>query len=63
MNWHMILYVLGAIALIWFGWSFIRNNPDMFTRENLDKSFTTVGVLALGLIAFIALLVVMLKHS
>ena len=63
MNWHMILYALGAIGLIWFGWYFIRNNPDMFTRENLDKSFTTVGLLALGLIGFIALLVFLLKHG
>lgn len=63
MNWHMILYALGAIGLIWFGWYFIRSNPDLFTSDSLGKSFTTVGLLALGLIGFIALLVFLLKHS
>lgn len=63
MNWYMILYVIGAIACVWFAWYFIRTNPALFTRENMDKSFTTVGFLALGLIGFIALLIFMLKHS
>lgn len=63
MNWMNILYALGAVALIGFGWYFIRNNPGLFTRENMEKSLTSVGVLALILIAFIALLVFMLKHS
>ena len=63
MNWMNILYALGAVALIVFGWYFIRNNPSLFTRENMDKSLTSVGVLALVLIAFIALLVFLLKHS
>lgn len=62
MNWHIILYALGAIALIYFGIYFIRSNPDLFSSENLGKSFTTTGLLALGLMGFIALLVFLLKH-
>ena len=39
----------------------VKNRPELFSKENLNKSFLTLGVLALGLIAFIALLVLMLR--
>lgn len=61
--WIQLLYLLGAIALIWFGIHFIRSNPGQFSKENVGKSFYTIGILTLGLIAFIALLVFLLKHS
>ena len=61
MNWHTILYVIAAGLMIWFGVRMIRNNPDLFSRENMSKSFMTIGLLTLGLIAFIALLVMALK--
>lgn len=61
MNWMSLLYLIAAAILIWFGYRMIKNNPQMFSRENIGKSFTTVGLLALGLIGFIALLVLLLK--
>jgi hypothetical protein len=57
-----ILYVISAGILVWFGFHTIRNNPAMFNKESMGKSFFVIGVLTLGLIAFIALLVFLLKH-
>lgn len=61
--WMQLLYVVAAGLLIWLGIHFIRSNPTLFSKENMSNSFTTVGFLALGLIAFVALLVFLLKHS
>lgn len=63
MNWHQILWVILAIALIVFGVLWIKNNPTLFTKENISKSFESLGVLALILIGFIGLLVFLLKHT
>lgn len=57
-----LLYIIGAVAIVWFAFKMIRNNPDMFSKANLEKSIFTTGVLTLTLIAFIALLVYLLKH-
>lgn len=62
MNWHMILYVIFAGVLVWYGVRTVRNNPALFSKENMGKSFQTMGFLALGLIVFVALLVFLLKH-
>lgn len=60
--WMQILFILCAGLLIWFGVYFIRHNPGLFTKENMEKSFFSMGILTIGLIAFIALLVFLLKH-
>lgn len=60
--WMQILFILAAGGLIWLGVIFIRNNPQFFTKENMEKSFFSMGILTLGLIVFIALLVFLLKH-
>jgi len=60
--WMQILGVLAAIALIWWLVVFIKNNPKALSGENLNKSFFSMGVLALILIVFIAILVFILRH-
>lgn len=58
-----ILLVLTCIAGF-FAWRFyqaVRANPELLSRDNLSKSFLTTGLLALGLIAFVAFLVVLLQ--
>ena len=60
--WMQLLFILCAGLLIWLGVFFIRRNPGLFTKENMEKSFFSMGILTLGLIAFIALLVFLLKH-
>ncbi len=60
-TWSQILWALIAASLIWFLYRGIKANPGAFSRQNLSRSLFTLGVLALILIGFIALLVVLLK--
>jgi hypothetical protein len=60
---YQILGVLGAVMIIFVLYRTIKGRPDQFSKENLSKSFLTMGVLAIGLIGFIALLVLMLRNS
>ena len=61
-NWMTLLYVVGAALLAWMAYRTIRNHPEMFNKENMGKSFSTMGILTILLIGFVALLVVLLKH-
>jgi len=62
-NWMTLLYLLLAGLMAWFAWRMIRNNPNLFSKENIGNSFSTMALLALGLIVFIALLVFLLKNG
>ena len=61
-QWMLLLYVIGAAVIIWYGIRTIRGNPQLFSKENISKSFFSIGILTLVLIAFIALLVYFLKN-
>lgn len=61
MEWMKILYVIGALFLLWIVYRSIRNNPQAFSRENLNKSFYTMAILALFLILVIGVLVMLLR--
>lgn len=63
MNWELILYVLVSAALLYFLYNAIRHQKDAFSSTNMLKTLYTLGLLALGLIAFIAYCVWMLKSS
>lgn len=56
-----LLIVVLAIFLGWQMYRFVRNNPSAFSRINIDRSIFTLGILCLALIAFIAVLVWLLK--
>lgn len=56
-----LFLILLTIFIGWLIYRNIRYNPQAFSKENLGKSFYTLGLLALALIAFIALLVMLLK--
>lgn len=56
-----LFLILLTIFIGWLVYRNIRYNPQAFSKENLGKSFYTLGLLALALIAFIALLVMLLK--
>ena len=60
---YQILGLLGAAMIIFVLYRTIKGRPDQFSKENLSKSFLTMGVLAIGLIGFIALLVLMLRNT
>lgn len=56
-----LLVVLLAIFLIWQMFTYVRAHPQMFSKDNLSRSIFTLGVLALILIGFVALLVFLVK--
>ncbi|KTD17973.1 hypothetical protein [Legionella jordanis] len=60
---YQILGILGAALIIWVLYRAIKGRPDQFSREKLAKSFSTLGILALILIAFVAFLVFLLRQT
>jgi hypothetical protein len=60
---YQILGLLGAGLIVWVLYRSIKGRPEQFSRENLSKSFSTMGILGLLLIGFVALLVFILRHT
>lgn len=60
---YQVLGLVGAGLIVWLLYRTIKNRPDQFSRENLTKSFSSMGVLALILIGFIALLVFIVRST
>ncbi len=58
---YQILGLLGAGLITWFIYRAIKGRPDLFSRNNLNQSFMTMGVLAIALIIFIALLILIVR--
>lgn len=54
---YQLLALIGAGLIIWVIYRNIKGRPEQFSKENLTKSFSSMGVLALLLIGFVALLV------
>jgi flagellar biogenesis protein FliO len=63
MEWMKLLYILGIIVVAGLLFMNIRNNPQLFSKENISKSFFSLGILALLLIGFIALIVMWLRST
>lgn len=59
---YQVLALVGAGLIIWFIYRAIKGNPAQFSRENLTKSFLSMGILALILIVFVAFLVLMTRQ-
>jgi ABC-type phosphate/phosphonate transport system permease subunit len=60
---YKVLGLIGAGLIIWYLYHTIKNRPDLFSRENVSKSFSSMGVLALILIVFVAILVLILRNT
>ena len=60
---YQILALIGAALIVWILYRNIKGRPEQFSRENLSKSFSTLGILALLLIGFVALLVMLLRST
>ncbi len=63
MEWGKLLFFIGILLMAWLLYRNIRGNPQAFSRENLGKSFYTLGILALLLIAFIGFLILLLRSG
>jgi len=53
----IFFYILGAALMAWFSFRMIKSNPGVFPKESLGRSFYTLGILALILIAVIVICV------
>lgn len=60
MFWEKLLFVVLAVAAIWFVIRLVRQSPGSFSLANMNRSLFTLGILALALIAFIGILVMWL---
>jgi len=58
-----ISLVVICLFIIWRMYGTMKANPQLFSKENLTKSFGTAGVLALILIGFVVVLVLLLKSG
>ena len=54
---YQILGLVAAGLIVWIIYRNIKGRPEQFSRENINKSISSMGNLALMLIAFVALLV------
>lgn len=56
-----LTYIVLAIFFVWQLFLYLNRHPDALSKENIDKSIFTLGLLALGLMGFVYLLVYFLK--
>lgn len=62
MFWTKLLFVIASIFMGWYLYNYIRQNKEAFSAKNLDKGFFALGILALFLIAFVAVLVMFVRQ-
>ena len=62
-GWMQLLAIVGAGLLVWLAFRLLKGNPTMFSKENVENSFVTIGILTLLLIAVIAVCIFILKHT
>ena len=60
---YQILGLMGGGLILFLLYRAIKGRPDQFSKENLNKSFFTMGILAVLLIGFIALMVLFLRSA
>ncbi len=59
---YQLLGLCGAGLIVWLLYHTIKNRPEQFSKENLSKSLTSMGMLALGLIVFVGVLILLLRY-
>jgi hypothetical protein len=63
MDWTSLLYLLGAALMLWLTYRSVRAMPNAFTKEKFFKSSFVLAILTLGLIAFIGILLLLLRQG
>lgn len=56
-----VLVALLSLFLAWRVFKTLKAHPELLSKENVNKSLGTMGLLALALIAFVALLVTLVN--
>lgn len=63
---HWLVAITLGFLCVFIAWRIhkvIKNNPEVMSRENLGKSFTSMAILALILIGFVFMLVTLLRTT
>lgn len=60
---YQLLALIGAALIVWVIYRNVKGHPESFSRSNMSKSFYSLGILAMVLIAFVALLVLMVRQG
>ena len=63
MDWSQIATIVASGFFIIMIVITLKNNPGMLTKEKLNKSLTSMGILALALFGFISVLVMLLRSA
>ena len=63
MDGWIILYWIGLLLMAWLTFRLVKSSPGLFTTKNFLKTSYTLGLLALGLIAFIGVCVLLLRSG
>lgn len=58
-----LLTICGFGFLIWMMYRTIKGNPEAFSKTNLSRSFTTLGLLALILIVVVGVAIFILRSG
>lgn len=57
----MLLVSALSVFMMWRLYQVFKSNPELLSKENVSKSFATMGVIALLLIGFVATLVMLIR--
>jgi hypothetical protein len=60
---YQVLGLVGAGIIVWYLYRVIKSRPDQFSRDKLNHSFRSMGILAVLLILFVSFLVLVVRHS
>lgn len=55
--------VLFAAFILFMLFRYLKSNPESLSMASLNKSMYTMGLLAIGLIIFIAVIVMLLRNA
>lgn len=58
---YEILGLVGAGLIIYFLYRTVKGKPEQFSKENMSKSFYTMGLLGLILIVFVFVLIMIVR--
>ena len=58
---YQLLAIVAGVLICWLVYTTVKGQPNVFSRENLSKSLTSMGLLALVLMAFVALLILSVR--
>lgn len=61
MNWTTFFYLLGVLLAAWLLYQQVRNQRAAFSQQAFLRTASTLGLLALALIAFVGFCVLLLR--